>query len=124
MNDEAQYPPIPMSQDHIAREFAKSIAGKWCYLHDYKRWFYHDGGHWQIDIVDEIKSIALSFCRSAVYWPEAAKLSDSEKRALTYYRYVGDILYFAKCDRKIATTAEEIGLPPKKSNYRCRHPCP
>ena len=124
MNDEAQYSPIPMSQDHIAQEFANSIAGKWSYLHDHKRWVYFDGGQWQIDIVNEIKSIALSFCRSAVYWPEAAKLSDSEKRALTYYRYVGDILYFAKCDRKIATTAEEIGLPPKKSNYRGRYPCP
>ncbi|HOY87518.1 MAG TPA: hypothetical protein PLJ94_06780 [Methylotenera sp.] len=124
MNDELKFPPIPMSQDHIANEFAKSIAGKWCYVHDYKRWFYHDGKEWQMDRVDEIKDMAVSFCRSAVYWPEAAKLSDSQKRALNFYRYIGDILYFAKCDRKIATTAEEIGLPPKKSNYRGSYPCP
>jgi len=124
MEDETKYPPSPMSQDHIANEFAKSIAGNWSYVHEYKRWFYHDGKEWQMDRVDEIKSIALSFCRSAVYWPEAASLTASEKRSLTYHRYVGDILYFAKCDRKLAATAEEIGLPPKKSNYRGRHPCP
>lgn len=123
MND-LNYPPIPMSQDHIAKEFAKSIAGKWCFVHDYKRWFYFDGEEWQMDKLEAIKSVVVTFCNSAVYWPAAASLTTSEKRRLTYYRYIGDILYFAKCDPIIATSAEEIGLPPKKKNDRGRYPCP
>lgn len=124
MNNESEYPPVPMSQSHIAKEFAKSIAGKYCYVHDYKRWLYLEGEEWKIDNKEAIKKIVVNFCMSAVYWPEVAKLSDSEKKSLTYYRYIGDILDMAKCHPLVARLAEEIGLPPKKSNYRGRYPCP
>ena len=124
MNDESEYPPIPMSQDHIAKEFAKSIAGKFCYVHDYKRWAYYDGKNWQLDSVDRIKSLVVTFCKAAIYWPEAVSLNASKKRRITLYSYIGNVLYLTKCDRLIATTSEKIGLPPKKSNYRGRYPCP
>lgn len=124
MNENTDYPPIPMSQDHIAKEFAKRIAGNWCYVHDYKRWFYFDGEEWQMDSVDRIKSLVVAFCKAAIYWPEAASLSASKKRRITLYSYIGNVLYLTKCDRLIATTSEKIGLPPKKKNDRGRYPCP
>ncbi|MDP2230322.1 hypothetical protein [Methylotenera sp.] len=122
MNDEIKYPPIPMSQSHIASEFAKYVTGRWCYVHDYKRWFYLEGEEWKMDNKDAIKKIVVNFCNSAIYWPEAASLTTSEKRRITFYSYIGDILYLAKCHDKIATASEEIGLPPKKKDDRWRYP--
>ena len=122
MNDETQYPPSPMSQDHIANEFAKSIAGKWCYVHDYGRWFYHDGKEWKMDRVDEIKEIVRLFCREAVHWPKASSLSASKKGNFSSSSYLSNVLHLTKCDRLIAKTSEKIGLPLKKKNDRGRYP--
>lgn len=124
MNDESEYPPVLMSQSHIAKEFAKSIAGKWCYAHDYKRWFFFNNIEWQMDTTCKIKRVVETFCNSAIYWPEASSLTPNEKKRMTQLRYFGDILSLAICHELIASSAEEIGWPPKKRNYRGRYPCP
>jgi len=120
MNDESKYPPIAMSTDHLAQEFAKRIAGKWHYVNEYNKWFHFDGEKWQLDRDDEIKDMARLFCREAVNWKIAKSLSDSKKRSFSSPSYLSSLLDLTKRDRLIAKTPEEIGLPPKKKNNRCR----
>jgi hypothetical protein len=124
MNNESEYPPIPMSPDYLAAEFAKSIAGNWCYVHDYNKWYHSDGEKWQLGKVEEIKDMVRDFCRKAVNREIAQSLSDSIKRSFSNSSYLSSLLDLTKSDRLIATTSEKIGLPPKKKNYRGRYPCP
>lgn len=106
--------PFPMSQDHLAHEFALRITSKWRYVHDYKQWFFFDGTSWRLDVDNEVKRMAVAHCRAAIYWKEAANLSNAMRQSICSYRYAGDILAMTKYDRIIATTSDKLGLPPKK----------
>lgn len=114
MTKEVYYAPPPMSQIHIAEEFAKRIAGKWYYVHEYKKWFFFDGTNWQPDSNSEIKRLVIALCRAAIYWPEAASLSIGMKRSICSYRFAGAVLSIASCLRTVAATSDKLGLPPKR----------
>lgn len=113
MNNKSECPPIPMSPDHLAQEFAKRIAGQWHYVYDHKKWFHFDGEKWQLGRVEAIMDMARRFCREAIYWPEAKYITESKKRSIS--SNISSVLELTKYDRLIATTSEKIGLPPPKN---------
>lgn len=108
-NSTKQPLPHPMSEFHLADEFVKRHCGTWRYCHTLKRWFEWDGKEWQEDALRKIDRMAVALTRAALYWPEAAQLSEGMKRQICSKYTAGAVRDLAKYDPRIIATPEQLG---------------
>jgi putative DNA primase/helicase len=107
-------PPVPFSEDALALAFAERFAGKFKYVHGTspRRWFSWDAEAeaWATDStllhLDRIRSV----CREAAAGCDDAHLA----RELTSASTISAVERLARCDRRLAATRYEVGLPPPK----------
>ena len=105
-------PPWPLSEDALADHF----ASKWCnqlrYVKQWRRWYVWDGLRWREDSTALSCRLAIELVRQACYWPEATSLTHEERRALDSKRTAWSMLALAGTDRRLAATAEQVGVEP------------
>ena len=101
--------PAPMSESHLADEFAARLAGTWRYCQVLRRWFYWDGQEWKDDRLCEIDALAILLTREAAHWPAATALSPAQLRQIGSKHMADAIRALAECDRRISATPEDLG---------------
>ena len=104
--------PMPMSEDFLADRFAERYKDTLRYVNTWRRWYYWDGTNWCEDATKWHCWFAIAHVRAACYWPEAATLTPLERRMLDSRRSAWSMLELARYDRRIAATAEDVGIEP------------
>ena len=104
--------PMPMSEDFLADRFAERYKNTLRYVNTWRRWYYWDGTNWREDATKWHCQLAIAHVRAACYWKEAQVLTSQEKRMLDSRRSAWSMLELARYDRRIAATAEEVGVEP------------
>lgn len=74
--------PVPLSEDAFAAHFAKIHSDSWRCVKAWNKWFFWDGEAWAEDRTDSRVQPMREIFRKAQYWPLAAELSSSTKRAI------------------------------------------
>lgn len=104
--------PYPMSEDFLAERFAERWYGRLRYVHTLRRWYYWEGKTWREDATNLHCQHAILLVRAACDWPEAKELTPQERRVLDSKRTAWALLWLARSDRRIAATAEQVGVEP------------
>jgi putative DNA primase/helicase len=90
-----------ITQDGVARVFARRHAGRLRFCHDAGKWYEWTGTHWQVDK----KTLAFQFVRELgrEYSEHAAKTELKEVRKVSF---AGGVERFARSDPAFAVTAD------------------
>jgi putative DNA primase/helicase len=90
-----------ITQDGVARVFARRYAERLRFCHDTGKWYEWIGTHWQVDK----KSLAFQFVRELAreYSEQSSKTEIKEVRKITF---AGGVERFARSDRDIAVTSD------------------
>jgi putative DNA primase/helicase len=96
-----------ITQDGIARVFARRFEDKLRYCHDTGAWFEWTATHWKKDKTD----LAFNFCRElGREFTENAKTS--ELKEVRKFSFAGGVERFARSDRLLAVTSETWDADP------------
>lgn len=104
--------PAAMSEDFIADHFATLHAERWRYVRQWGMWFEWRGDGWYSDDTAKIDRLAVEITRQALYWPEAAALSPSDKKRVNSKRTAGAVRDLAMSDRRIAARVDQWDTDP------------
>jgi putative DNA primase/helicase len=90
-----------ITQDGVARVFARRYAERLRFCHDIGKWYEWVGTHWQVDR----KAIAFQFVRELAreYSEQSSKTEIKEVRKITF---AGGVEKFVRSDRDIAVTSD------------------
>ena len=99
--------PVEMSEDALSEAFAAMHAEDWRYVKVWHAWFEYIGHGWQEDKVGKLDRLAVELCRGAAYWPAAAQLTPSAKRALSTRRLWFSVRDTASNHERIRASVEQ-----------------
>lgn len=123
--EDAEALPAAMSEDMLADHFATTHAERWRYVKPWGSWLEWRGDGWYRDDTAKVDRLAVEVTRQAIYWPEAAKLSDDGKRKVNSRRTAGSVRDLAMSDRRIAAVVDQwdtdpwlLGVPSGVVNLR------
>jgi putative DNA primase/helicase len=90
-----------VTQDGVARVFARRFGDKLRYCHDTGRWYEWTGTHWQVDKIDKAFQFARELGRE---YTEDAKTG--ELKEVRKFSFAGGVERFARSDPAFAVTSE------------------
>ena len=91
-----------ISEDGVARAFARTYAGHIVFDHTQQRWFAWTGARWQRDETDSVFNLARKFCRIAMKRTNLSKPPSS----MAKIAFAGNVERAARSDPPLAVTYE------------------
>jgi putative DNA primase/helicase len=96
-----------VTQDGVARVFARRYGDTLCYCHDAGRWYEWTGTHWQVDKTDKAFHFVRELGREYTDDAKTGELKEVRK-----FSFAGGVERFARSDPAFAVTAEHWDSDP------------
>lgn len=106
--------PQPLSEQALAAEWVKQYGEDWRYVQAWGKWYEWNGRIWAQVEGNRHFDLAAAVNRQALSWPEAAKISDDQRRKLCSARIAASTLSFVKADPKIEAYTTHWNADPWK----------